>query len=176
MSVALFSGSDLVIVDGAEVDGRTGEFHTFAAQATTYATESGALVSDHVTEQPDQLSISWVISNLDAPGASYGTRAAAVLNTLRDRIKGRKRWQVVTRHRLYPSMVITGITAENVGPFTGALRGRITFQEVPAVALERVTLPAAKVTKPSAASKVNAGRQQPQPADSPSLLRQLLGG
>lgn len=176
MTIALFGGTDLVIVEGAEVDGRLGEFHTFSAQATTYATESGALVSDHVAEQPDQLSVSWIVSNLDAQGSSYGTRAANVLDALRTRLKARKRWQVVTRHRLYPSMVIVGVTAENVGPFTGALRGRITFQEVPEVALERVTLPASRVGRKGAASKVEAGRQQPQPIESPSLLRQLTGG
>ena len=174
MTVALFGGTDLVIIEGAEVDCRSGEFHTFGAQASTFAIESGAVITDHIIEQPDAVSISWVISNLDEQGSSYGTRAANALDALRTRIKSRKLWQLVTRHRLYPSVVILGVTAENIGPFTGALRGKINFQEVVLVPLDRVKLPASKVKNKSAATKVEAGRQEPQPPKNESLWHQVF--
>lgn len=177
MTVALFGGSDLIILEGAEVDGRIGEFHTFQAQASNFTIESGALSTDHIIEQPDTLAVSWILSNLDDQGASFGHRAASVLDALRVRLKGRGLFQVVTRHRLYPSMAVTGVTGEHVGPLTGGLRGRITFQAVNVDLLERVKVPAAKVSKKSAATKVEAGRVQPvADPESPSLAKQILQG
>lgn len=177
MTVALFGGTDLVVLEGAEVDGRIGEFHTFQAQASNFTIESGALSTDHIIEQPDTLAISWIVSNLDEQGASFGHRAANVLDGLRARIKDRKVYQVVTRHRLYPSMALTSVTSEHVSPLTGGLRGRLMFQAVNTDLLERVKVPAAKVAKKGAATKVEAGRVQPvaDPA-TPSLAKQILQG
>lgn len=177
MPVALFAGSDVTLVKGTEVDVRIGEFHTFQAQPTGFAIESGAYSADHIVGQPDGLAISWAISNLDEDGQSYGNRAATVLETLRTRLKDRKLYDVVTRHRLYPSMAVVSVTAENTGPFNGALRGRIQFQQVPKDLLERVKVPAAKVKAKSAATKVDAGRVQPAPVVAPpSLIKQILNG
>lgn len=179
MSVALFGGNSLILLDSIEVDLRASEFHTFRAQVTNFAIESGANSADHILEQPDQLEISFSMSNLDDQGSSYGNRAAVVLDGLRSRIKARKLWEVVTRHRLYPSVAVVGVTAEHVGPFSGALRGRISFQEVNPDTLQRVKLPASRVNRKTAASQVNQGRVEPQtPTDAQvqrSGLAQLFG-
>lgn len=177
MPVALFAGSDVTLIQGTEVDARVGEYHSFQAQPTGFAVESGAYAADHILEQPDGLTIMWTISNLDEDGKSYGNRAANVLDTLRARLKGRRLYQVVTRHRLYKSMAVVNVSAENVSPFSGALRGKIVFQEVPEVMLERVKVPAAKVKAKSAATKTEAGRVEPAPvAESPSLIKQIMNG
>jgi hypothetical protein len=183
MAIALFGGNDLILLDGIEVDGRGGEYHTFGATPTQFAIESGAVASDHIVEQADTLEISFVMSNLDEQGRSYGNRAAVLLDALRTRIKGRQLYQVVTRHRLYPSMAVTSIKAEHVGPFTGALRGRISFQEVLPSQLQRVRLPAERTARPGAASQIDAGRVEgPAPTAAQaqranrSVLAQLTGG
>ena len=181
MTVAFFGGNDLVLVDGVEVDTRTAEFHTFQAQATSFAIESGAVASDHIIEQPDQLEIAFVMSNLDAPGRSYGNRAAVVVDALRSRLKRRELWQVVTRHRLYPSVAITAVRIEHSSPYTGAVRGRIAFQEVNRDRLARVKLPVNRVPRAkTAASQVDQGRVEPKtptPAEQQrSLIQQLRKG
>lgn len=162
MAVALFSGNNLqVITDGPEVDLKTGEYHNFSASPTNYTIESGATAADHIVENPDTLEVYWVMSNLDQDGQSYGNRAATLLDSLRTKIKERGLYEVVTRHRTYPSMAITAVSAEHTGPFTGALRGRIAFQEVPQALLERTTIPEAKLSKPvkkTASTQTNAGR------------------
>jgi len=177
MTVALFGGNNLILIEGAEVDGKQSELHGFSAAPTNFAIEDGSNSTDHIVEQPDKLTIKWVMSNLDDQGASYGNRAALLLETLRLRIKERKLWQVVTRHRLYPSMAVVDVQAEHTGPFTGALRGTIGFQEVPLDKLERVKVPAAQVKRKSASSQVNSGRVEPKEPTAPqrSVLSQLFG-
>lgn len=190
MSVALFSGDNLqVITDGPEVDGKTGEYHTFSATPTRFAIESKATAADHIVENPDGLEVTWIMSNLDEAGASYGNRAATFLDGLRTLIKRRELYEVVTRHRIYPSMAIEAVMADHIGPFTGGLRGRIIFTEVPRVTLERATVPesmlGASVSK-TGSSQTNAGRVEPvtpTTADTqraaranPSVLSQIFAG
>lgn len=181
MAVALFSGNGLVLLDGIEVDGRTGEFHSFQAQPTAFAIESGASAADHIIEQPDTLEVAFVMSNLDDVGSSYGNRAAVLVDSLRAKIKSRELFQVVTRHRLYPSMAITAVRLEHVSPFAGGLRGRISFQEVNRDRLDRVKLPVSRVPRrKTAASQTDSGRVEaaaPTPAQRQrSVLSQVLGG
>lgn len=182
MAVALFHGNEMILLDGIEADVKTGEYHSFTAQPTQFAIESGAIASDHIILQPDTLEVAFKWSNLDEDGRSYGTRAATELDALVARIKARQLWQVVTRHRLYPSMAVTSVKVENVGPFSGALRGRISFQEVNRDRLERVKLPVERVPRrPTAASQTDAGRvdaKTPTEADKKngraSVLSQLF--
>lgn len=185
MAVALFSGESLQILsDGPEVDGKSSEFHSFSATPTTYTIENGAASADHIIENPDGLEVSWVMSNLDEDGQSYGNRAAAFLDGIRTLIKQRGLHEVVTRHRTYPSMAIVAVGAEHLGPFTGALRGRIAFQEVNQVTLERTIVPESKPkgkAKKTASTQTNAGRVEPKtPTDadkknnSGSVLSQIF--
>lgn len=184
MAVALFGGNEMILLDGVAADVKLGEFHTFAATPTQYAIESGAIAADHITEAPDLLEVAFAWSNLDEDGRSYGNRAATQLDALVAKIKARGLWEVVTRHRLYPSMAITGIRVENVSPFSGALRGRITFQAVARDLLARVRLPVTRVPKrTTAATQTDAGRvdaKTPTEADKKngraSVLSQLFKG
>lgn len=188
MAVALFSGENLQIIsDGPEVDIKTGEFHTFSATPTRYTIESGATAADHIIENPDALEVTWVMSNLDDQGQSYGNRAATFLDTLRSLIKRRELYEVVTRHRIYPSMAIEAVTADHIGPFSGALRGRIIFSEVPVSTLERATIPESTVSPSvgkTASTQTDGGRVEAkvptsadqQRAGSGSVLSQIFGG
>lgn len=166
MAVALFNGANLqVITDGPEVDVKTGEFHTFSAVPTNFTIESGASAADHIIENPDGLEISWVMSNLDDQGQSYGNRAANLLDSLRKLIKARGLYEVVTRHRIYPSMAIVNVLADHIGPFSGGLRGRIVFQEVNRTTLERAQIPESTVSPSvakTASTQTNSGRVEPQ--------------
>lgn len=190
MAVGLFSGNNLqLIADGPEVDLKIGEYHAFSATPTTYTIESGAAAADHIVENPDGLEVNWVMSNIDDNGQSYGNRAATLLEALRTKIKARELYEVVTHHRIYPSMAIIGVSAEHVGPFTGALRGRVIFQEVNRDTLERTIIPEtrpATTVKKTASTQTNSGRVEattPTAADkqaatrgtgNPSVLSQIF--
>lgn len=185
MAVALFRGSDLILIEGAEVDAKLTESHRFSATPTTFAIENGAVASDHIVESPDTLEITWVMGNIDGDGQSFGSRAATLLETLKSRISSRSLYQVVTRHMLYPSMAITAVQADHMGPFTGGLRGRISFQSVSQALLERVSVPAGIINgdrSKTASSQTDQGRttaKEPSAADQtkarPSFLKQLAG-
>lgn len=187
MAVALFSGSNLqVISDGPEVDMKGGEYHSFSSTPTRYTIENGSTASDHIIENPDNLEVTWSMSNLDEDGTSYGNRAATLLDSLRTLIKARGLYEVVTRHRIYPSMCIEAVLADHVGPFSGGLRGRIIFSEVPRATLERATVPEGMLSRSvskTASSQTNGGRvdaQSPTDADreqagkSGSVLSQIF--
>lgn len=163
MAVALFGGNELILFDDISVDSRTAEVHSFASTPTQFAIESGAVASDHIVEQPDKLDIAWVMSNIDDDGSSYGNRAAVFVDAIKTRIKRRELYEVVTRHRLYPSMAITAVSIEHTSPYTGAVRGRISFQEVNRDRLTRVKLPVSRVPRAkTAASQVDQGRVEPK--------------
>lgn len=181
MAITLFSGNNLqVITDGPEVDLKSGEYHRFSASPTNYTIESGATAADHIIENPDTLEVYWTMSNLDEDGQSYGNRAATFLDALRSKIKERGLYEVVTRHRIYPSMAITDVSAEHVGPFTGSLRGRIAFQEVPLALLERTVVPESKLkgsVKKSASTQTNSGRvEATTPTDADKKAAGQSGG
>ncbi|MNJ64274.1 hypothetical protein D3C77_602180 [compost metagenome] len=120
------------------------------------------------------------MSNLDGVGKSYGNAAATLLDALHAKIKERGLYEVVTRHRIYPSMAITAVSAEHTGPFTGALRGRIAFQEVNRVLLERTMVPESKPqpkVKKKASTQTNSGRVEaktPTSADKKSAQKGSL--
>lgn len=185
MAVALFSGETLrILSDGPEVDGKSGEFHTFSATPTNYTIENGSASADHIIENPDGLEVSWVMSNLDESGQSYGNRAATFLEGMRTLIKQRGLHEVVTRHQTYPSMAIVAVNAEHIGPFTGALRGRVSFQQVNTTTLQRTTVPESRpkgAAKKTASTQTNSGRVEaktPTEADkknsSGSVLSQIF--
>lgn len=183
MTVSIFAGNELLLVDGIEVDAKTGEFHEMTATPTRYAIESGAVAADHIVLEPDKVEVAWIISSRDDAGGSYGNRAATALDNLRAKIKARGLLQVVTRHRLYENMAIVSIRASNESPFSGGLTARIAFEQIGIDLLERVKLP----TPATAKRQAKAGRVQPKeptPAQSASAgasaskasgLRQLMG-
>lgn len=186
MAVALFSGQNLQVVsDGPEVDLKSAEYHSFSCTPTRFTIEDGSIASDHIIENPDGLEVAWTMSNMDEDGTSYGNRAATFLDSLRTLIKARQLYEVVTRHRIYPSMAIEAVLADHLGPFTGGLRGRIIFSEVPRATLERATVPesmlGSSVSK-TASTATNGGRvetKKPTDADTEraaqgSVLGQIL--
>lgn len=162
MSIALFQGDNLrVIAGGPQVDNKTGEYHAFSATPTMFSIENGSIAADHIIENPDSLEVTWIMSNLDGDGSSYGNRAATLLDSLHRLIKERQLYEVVTRHKIYPSMALVGVTADHLGPFSGALRGRLIFSEVPRVTLERTAVPASAVAgdvSKTASTRTDGGR------------------
>lgn len=165
MAVALFSGQNLQIIsDGPEVDLKSAEYHSFSCTPTRFTIENGSTAADHIVENPDGLEVAWTMSNLDDGGTSYGNRAATFLDSLRTLIKARQLYEVVTRHRIYPSMAIEAVLADHIGPFSGGLRGRIIFSEVPRSTLDRATVPESMLggsVSKTASTQTNAGRVEP---------------
>lgn len=180
MSFAVFGGDMTILVDDVVVPNRTGEWHSWSAQATNYAVEDGSAAADHIVELPDGIEIGWTVGNSNDDGGVPGTEAAAVMDSLHAAIKRRELYDVVTQHKLYTSMAFIDARIEHVSPYTGAISGRVAFSNVPQLTLERVSVPESRLSNDrakSGSSEVNSGRvdgAEPTDAQKGSFLRQIF--
>jgi hypothetical protein len=176
----IFNSGTPVIVANIEIDQRTGEYHSASAQKTKFATESGSNRSDHIILDDDKVELTFVIENKDDDLTAYGTRAAVQFEKLKNALRERKLFDVVTRHYLYTSMVLLNISAENTSPFSGRLTGRVSFEKFNETSIDVVEIPAKQLNgtaKQSASSSIDSGRQEPEsvnPDQQSSLLNQLF--
>ncbi len=181
--VAIINQGSSMLIDAVPVDIRTGEFHTFTATPTAYATEAGTIRSDHIVVSPDTVSIGVAIGNLEREeGTAQGERAKTSLAALRRKAKKREIVDVLTTHILYKDMMISSIAAENVAPFDGTLVMRVTFTHMPQDKPILVTIPESQLpaNDPAGVNKTapgteDGGRQEPvTPEDNRSLAAKIV--
>lgn len=179
---SIFGESTLILVDDVEVPVRNGEYHTWGAQPTRYGIESGAAASDHIVELPDAVEITWVVGNAEDEGAVMGTTAGAVMQSLHEAMKRRELYDVVTQHMLYTSMAFVDARIDHISPYTGQITGRVAFEHIPQLKLERIQLPESSIgdgRKKSASTQVDGGRvdtKKPTEPQRKSVLAQVFGG
>lgn len=175
MSTVIFSGDKITEFPADVV---TSEDHSLTGTVSSFAMENGVQRSDHAVLNPDEITISFELSNNEDNGDELGTRAGLLFDTLRAARKSRDLFDVLTKHRLYEQMIISDIQANHSGPFTGRLICAVTFKEFPETELAETVVPEgilkSEINK-TASSEVDAGRVDPKPVD-PSLLKQIVGG
>lgn len=173
MSTVIFSGDKITEFPADVV---TSEDHSLTGTVSSFAMESGVIKSDHVVLNPDEVVISFELSNNEDNGDELGTRAGLLFDTLRAARKSRSFFDVLTKHRLYENMVISDIQANHSGPFTGRLICAVTFKEFPIVVLAETVVPEgilkSEINK-TASSEVDDGRVD-APEANVSLLKQGL--
>ena len=175
----IFNSGSPELIASIPVDQITGEFHSASANPTLYAVETGAQVSDHIVLDPDTVEISWLITNVDDNFSIYGTRAATQFDKIKEALRSRELYDVVTRHYLYKDMALISINAESTSPFVGQLVGRVSFQkfnkaQTQAVTVERLSSSAKQTaSKQSDAGKVEAAENA---ETNKSFLEQLRTG
>lgn len=135
----------MITIDGYVIDGAASEEEALEAEATEYPVESGATITDHVTNSPVTLALEFVVS--DTPiGAAAASRAAGVvpssearqvLTALRD---SRRPFTVVTGVRSYESMVFTSLSFPRDGKTGAALRGTASLKRIELVDVRRVSV------------------------------------
>lgn len=170
-SSGLLRGGPLVL--GVVVSALVSEAHEFSSNATKIALESGAQVTDHVIVDPDRVSIVFSMAN----AGSGAEEARDALETFKAMQEDRELLELITEHRVYKDMVITGISPYHTAPFRGALSFTINLQQINFVKLEatgRVSVGKGAASK-TAAGKENAGQQNPQPVDERTGLQKLMG-
>jgi len=159
---SIFNAGNPELIATIPVDQITAEFHDESAQPTAFAVESGATISDHIVLTPETVEISWMISNIDNSLSAYGTRAATTFEQIKNALKARDLYDVVTRHYLYKNMALVSISAENTSPLVGELRGRVSFVRINEVDFQVVTVKQlSSSAKQTASKKVDAGKVEP---------------
>lgn len=172
MSTVIFSGDKITEFPADVV---TSEDHSLTGTVSSFAMENGVQRSDHAVLNPDEITISFELSNNEDNGDELGTRAGLLFDTLRAARKSRDLFDVLTKHRLYEQMIISDIQANHSGPFTGRLICAVTFIEFPETELAETVVPEgvlkSEINK-TASSQVDAGRVDAPEANT-SFLKQI---
>lgn len=154
------------LVAGVEVSVLVSESHNLTANATKLSLESGAQVTDHVLVNPDEVSVTFAMTNA-GNGADTARDVFETFKRMRD---DRELLELTTEHNVYKDMVIIGISPVHQAPYKGALNVTLRLQQINFVRLESVGREPQNLgkskgspTAKTAAGKTNAGQQDPKP-------------
>ncbi|MPW32024.1 hypothetical protein F9L16_24065 [Agarivorans sp. B2Z047] len=156
MATAIFKGGE---IQEYLADVVTSEDHNLSSQVSHFAMETGARRSDHIIFNPDEVTISFELSNQNNDGDELGDRAARLYESLRNAYLSRDLYDVVTRHFLYQSMVIANVRATQSGPFQGRLVASVLFKQFDEIQLSTITIPEGRLEdgyKKTASSSTDA--------------------
>lgn len=147
--MAVFNINALLLQKGTKIAGiqvsvKKGEQHDFSAQVTQIPLESGETLSDHMIIAPEKVIVNFECVNTDL------TPPATTFARFRKMLHDREIIELVTEHRTYPAMVLTGFSASHTTPFKGAFTGTLTFEEVNEVELTTIGRASSKVNRSKA--------------------------
>lgn len=181
-ALTIFTQTSLNLIAFIPVDSKSAEIHLPSATATTQALETGAPINDHVILNPTVVEIDFEVSNLDAPFGGFpgssGVRAILTVQLLLKMHRDRDLHIVVTRHNIYRNMVLLKPEITHRSPYTGAIIGKVTFQQLNFTSLANVAVPIEEVAddvKFIANSFSNFGAQLTEPLEnSPTIFEGIL--
>ena len=173
--------SDLVSLD---LDVTQDEIHEWNNEVTQYPVEIGSPISDHIQLNPDNLTISGLITN-----SAIGESALSELAGGDDRIQtafdvllelrnNRQLVTVYTKHKIYTDMAIKSINLPRDASIGDSLKFKIEFINIRLVETQTVEVPVGiskKLDKKSGDDvkkktepPTNAGKIEPKPVEKPS--------
>lgn len=175
------SSSGLINLDAAIT-----QEHRFSANATQHPVESGADVTDHVIDMPDQLTINGVFSNTPilflASLQGSPKRAEEAFEKLDALKKTGKTVDVFTTIKVYRNMIITSLTARRSASIGNAINVDIGLLEIRTARVEETTVdsgPKNLGKKAKSPAKANNAAQAQQKAPDSLLfsgVSSLFGG
>ncbi|MCC8194888.1 MAG: hypothetical protein LIP28_09620 [Deltaproteobacteria bacterium] len=139
--------------------------------------ESGAAVTDHVIQNPDELTVTFSMSN-----AGDGTNAARdVFESFKKMKEEARLLEVETEHALYRDMVIVSLSPLHSAPFKGAQQCTLGLQKISRVQLTVVGREDGDLEGEAGkthSGEVEGGQQEPKVVDDArsAKLKKLLGG
>lgn len=83
------------------------EEHKFSSRITNYPIENGTIISDHIINDPDSISLSGIVSDTPINILASSNRSIDAFNKLVDLHRKREVFDVVTGIRVYRNMAIT---------------------------------------------------------------------
>lgn len=161
-------------VAGVTVTVRETEAHTYTANVSKLALESGAIVSDHMILEPETVTVSFRMTN-SGDGRQAAKDAFAAFVQMQQE---RQLVELVTEHAIYPNMALISLTPNHAAPFRGSFTATATFQRVYFVELVsagRAPTQLRGVAQKTAAGQTQAGRVEPVNYNS-SALRTMWDG
>lgn len=135
------------------LDVLTSEEIEFPAEVTLYPTEDGAQISDHITQGPERVRISGLVSTADVVAFAYfrdgggqgATKLVEATDLLREMHQARALVSISTGQLLHSDMGIAGMTARRSAGGDGGnwLEIQAEFVKIRRVRLKQAEAPAA---------------------------------
>lgn len=144
MSTGIFKNTLLNLIAFIPIDAKLNEGHRPTVTPTSFALEDGAVVTDHAILNPDVLEIDFLITNQDVPhtsiASSYGIRSISLFQLFLAMIHKRSLHTIVTKHNIYPNMLLIEAPMDHSAPFSGSLTGKAKFQQISKARLFNVSI------------------------------------
>lgn len=106
------------------------EQHSYTSRVTSYPVENGTIVSDHIINDPETLTLQAIVTDTPLNALAIENRSTDVFNRLIDLQKNRELVEVVTGIKVYSSMAITSIEVPRNTATGQSLTFTINMQKV----------------------------------------------
>lgn len=117
-------------VQGVFLDATISEDHHYVSRATQFPIENGSVITDHVINEPDTLSLSGVVSDSPLAFLSAFNRSTDAFNRLVRIHELKERVTVVTGIKVYENMIMTSLSVPRTVETGQALNFVMEFQQV----------------------------------------------
>lgn len=94
-------------VGGVVLDATVSEDHSFSSRVTNFPVEGGRIISDHIINDPDRLTITGIVTDTPLSIFPSFNRSIEAFNQLINIHRRRERISVVTGINIYTDMVMT---------------------------------------------------------------------
>lgn len=166
------------MVGSVTVDAMIVEQHSFSSTPTEIPIETGAVVTDHVVNNPDVITIEGFIGQAPFGGAGIGlSRVKQAHNTLKQLMKARLPISIITGLDVYNSMIITNYDVPRDVDTGADLHFTLTAQKIVQVSSQNIAASVDILNNPSAGQlgdTVNAGIQAKEEAQSNILVEDMV--
>lgn len=114
-------------IAGINVSVKTSERHKFSSRVTEVPLENGCVISDHVLRTPNEVEVSFEMSNAGLGALAEAKSAFEKFYTL---LESRELVTLVTEHKIYSNVVLIDFAPIHQAPNKGTLSCVATFKEV----------------------------------------------
>lgn len=170
-SIGGYLASFIGIIQDVKPDVRKAESHKYRSTVTQYAVEDGTILSQHIIQQPIQVTLQFEETNAGigkmlsgitnlvsmATGISFGKSTFEQLTEVWER---KIPVEIVTENRIYKNMVIENLPIMHKSPYKGALQIMVDFIQLSTYQIEIAEKKGITNAINNAANAVKSGGKQ----------------
>ncbi len=165
----IFGNLKLASVDDIVFDASLQETHRSSARITDHPVESGATISDHVIIDPEELTLSVVVSNtptvsiLEVPSIEQN-RAETAYQDLLAKKAARVAVEVTTTLRIYENMILTDVSCTRDANTGNIVMLSLSLREIRTATSATIAGPEPKIDAGKKKKKLGKKPTTPAPA------------